>query len=325
MTLLAFDISKAELIGVRVNHRAAVQESYAIPNDPARIASVLDAAATAHPRLTVASEATAEYHRPLAEACLARQIPFRLINPIVTKQLTRVTIRKQKTDLSDALLIAKAALQGAGTLITAATLDPAKTILRTAVKLGQISGAVLRMERHLETVVPGDDLLGDALRLLREQTEAARMAISRIGVRRLDPDIIELLVSVPGIGPTLAPVFIAELMPIERFPTQKGLVAYAGLDPRVKQSGVSMKRNTHLTKRGSPSLRRAAYIAASIAQRHDPEMKRYYVKKRTEGKRYREATIANARHILARVAAVWKRKTPYVKREIGSELSIAKT
>lgn len=315
MTIIAFDISKTELIGVRVNQRANVQESYAIPNEVGSIAAFLDAAAVRHSRLTVASEATAEYHRPLAEACLVRQISFRLINPIVTKQLTRVTIRKKKTDLSDAFLIAKAALQGAGTLITAETLDPAKTILRTAMKLGQLSGALLRMERYLNVVVSEDGVLQNTLRLLREQTEAARKEICRVGVDRLDSRLIELLSSVPGIGPTLAPVFIAELMPITRFPTQKGLVAYAGLDPRVKQSGVSLKRNTHLTKRGSPSLRRAAYIAASIAQRHDLELKQYYEKKRAEGKRYREATIANARHILARVAAVWRRGTPYVKRE----------
>lgn len=313
MTLIAFDISKAELVGVRVNQRAIVQEPYTVPNDSVQIAAFLDTVRARHPRLTVASEATAEYHRPLAEACLMRRIPFRLINPLVTKQLTRVTIRKQKTDLSDALLIAKAALQGAGNLVTAAMLDPAKTVLRTSVKMGHISGALLRMERHLEEVLPEDFTLQETLRSLREQTDTARKAVCRIGVNRLDPRVIGLLCSVPGVGPTLAPVFIAELMPS----TQKGLVAYAGLDPRVKQSGVSMKRNTHLTKRGSPSLRRAAYIAASIAQRHDPELKAYYLKKRAEGKRYREATIANARHMLARVAAVWKRGMPYVKRELS--------
>ena len=317
MTIIAFDISKAELVGVRVNHRAAVKESYTIPNTAESIATFLDAVAR-YPRLTVASEATAEYHRPLAQACLTRKIPFRLVNPIVTKQLTRVTIRKQKTDLSDAVLIAKAALQGAGNLITKESLDPAKAILRTAVKLGQISGTLLRMERHLCDVVPESTAASEALGLLRDYADTAREALCRVGINRIDPRVIELLTSLPGVGFTLAPVFVSELMPIERFPTQKGLVAYAGLDPRVKQSGVSMKRNTHLTKRGSPMLRRAAYIAASIAQRHDPELKAYYAKKRAEGKRYREATIANARHILARVAAVWRRGTPYVRREIST-------
>ncbi len=59
-------------------------------------------------------------------------------------------------------------------------------------------------------------------------------------------------------------------------------------------------------------LRRALYIAASIAQRHDQDLKKYYLKKRGEGKRYKEATVANAKHLLYRVYAVWKRKTPYL-------------
>ena len=72
------------------------------------------------------------------------------------------------------------------------------------------------------------------------------------------------------------------------------------VDPKVRQSGATLKRNTKLTKRGSPYLRRAAYLAASIAQRCDPVLKAYYLKKRSEGKRYKEATVANARHILYR-------------------------
>jgi transposase len=88
-------------------------------------------------------------------------------------------------------------------------------------------------------------------------------------------------------------------------------VAYAGLDPKVRQSGITLKRNTHLTKRGSPYLRRAVYFSAVIASRFDPELKRYYLKKRSEGRRYREAMVATARKLLYRIYAVWKRGTSY--------------
>ena len=68
-----------------------------------------------------------------------------------------------------------------------------------------------------------------------------------------------------------------------RFKSGKQLVAYAGLDPKVKQSGASLAHNTAITKRGSPYLRRAFFIAASVAQRYDPDLKAYYEKKRAEG------------------------------------------
>lgn len=312
MTVIGFDVSKHELVGVRVNRRASVQKEYIVPNQSDAIARFLDEIVPQHRRLLIASEATAEYHRPLAQACLKRGIPFRLLNPIITKQITRLTIRKKKTDLSDAWIIAKCALDGAGTAASEAMFSPAKTLLRTAAKLGILSGMLLRMERHIHETVPDTAEVAALLRELRKRTEKTMMQLRHSGSHHTDQGLARLLSSVPGIGATLAPVFIAELAPLERFKSQKALVAYAGLDPKVKQSGVSLKRNTHLTKRGSSYLRRAAYIAASIAQRHDPELKQYFEKKLGEGKRYREATIANARHILYRVYAVWKRETPYV-------------
>ena len=317
MTIIAFDVSKDELVGVRINQRAAIKETYTLPNTGDAIASFLEEAHGSHPRLVVGSEATAEYHRTLALACLARAIPFRLLNPLVTKQLTRATIRKQKTDATDAFLIAKAILQGAGTLTTQDSFAAGKTLNRTAVKLSHIAGSLLRMKRHLEETGASIEIAA-LLETLCGETDNVMRSVRQRAAASLDPALRILLTSIPGVGPTLSTAFLAELMPIERFPTQRAIVAYAGLDPRVKQSGVSLKRNTHLTKRGSPVLRRCAYLAASIAQRCDPELKHYYEKKRSEGKRYREATIANARHILYRIYAVWKRGTPYVKRELST-------
>lgn len=112
----------------------------------------------------------------------------------------------------------------------------------------------------------------------------------------------------------MATLLIAELGDINRFKDASAVVAYTGLDPRVKQSGALLKRNTRLTKRGSPYLRRALYLAAAAAERSDPELKATYDKKRAEGKRYKQATIVVARRIITRVYAVWKRQTPYIKK-----------
>lgn len=259
MTIIAFDVSKSELVGVRINKNAAVKEKYILPNSPSAIEAFLNGESQKHRRLLIGSEATAEYHRPLALACLAKEIPFKLVNPIITKQFTRVTVRKQKTDQSDALVIAKCLLQGQGTLVGAEMFSSAKVLNRTAVKLSHIAGIFLRLERHLQ-VTDCPPLVIEALSDLRIKTESC-MTLTQVQARQaLDPDLVELLQSIPGIGPTLATAFLSELSPLDRFRDQKALVAYAGLDPRVKQSGTSLKRNTHLTKRGSAVLRRARPI-----------------------------------------------------------------
>ena len=62
--------------------------------------------------------------------------------------------------------------------------------------------------------------------------------------------------SIPGVGTTIATTLISEIGSIIRFPSGDCLIAFTGLDPRVKQSGIGLHHNTHLTKRGSPYLRR---------------------------------------------------------------------
>ena len=181
-------------------------------------------------------------------------------------------------------------------------------------RLGELEGAINRMEQRFLEHAPELKTTIKSLWVMSESIKKESKLLQS-DVSSADKMLVELLRSIPGIGQTLAPIFIGEIGSIQRFKHPKKLTAYAGLDPRVKQSGISLKSNTHITKRGSPFLRRAAFIAASVAQRHDPEMKSYYMKKRNEGKRYREATVANARHILNRIYAVWKRRTPYVKRQ----------
>jgi transposase len=131
--------------------------------------------------------------------------------------------------------------------------------------------------------------------------------------RQVNPQLSTLLQSVPGIGPKVATVLIAELGDITRFKDTKAVIAYTGHDPKVKQSSNTLRRNT---KRGSPYLRRALFLAAA-AERHDPELRATYDRKRGEGKRYRPATIVVARKVMNRVYTVWKRGTPYVPHPIA--------
>lgn len=313
MTIIGFDVSKKELVGIRTDKSALVRDKIIISNDPESVGAFVEEAKNKYPRLTIASEATADYHRNLAEHCLKLGIPFRLINPILTKQFTRATIRKKKTDLTDAWIIAKLALQGEGSLLTIKSLDPLKSINRTAFKIQRLMTMLLAINQRFQRVFPEDremlDELAKPLPFLSATVKNLRLRVDE----RADKTIKQLLVSIPGIGPTIANTLITEIGDIKRFSSGKSLVAYAGLDPKVKQSGVSLKHNTKITKRGSPYLRKSVYISAYIAKRHDPELKEYFDKKISEGKRYKEATVATARKILYRVYAVWKRGTPYVK------------
>ena len=67
------------------------------------------------------------------------------------------------------------------------------------------------------------------------------------------------LMSIPGIGDNLAIRLIGELGDLDRFERSEQLVAYAGIDPRVYQSGQMTGEHLHITKKGNKHLKNACY------------------------------------------------------------------
>ena len=120
-----------------------------------------------------------------------------------------------------------------------------------------------------------------------------------------------VITTISGIGPTLGSIIVSEIGDIERFETSSKLVAYAGLDASVKQSGEFNSTQNKISKRGSPHLRRALWMAAFMSLRNDPALYDYYSRLRARGKSHRLATTAVARKLCIIVWAIMKSKQPY--------------
>lgn len=92
---------------------------------------------------------------------------------------------------------------------------------------------------------------------------------------------LHLLATIPGIGKKLAYILAGEIGDINRFATAKQLVAYCGIDPSVKQSGNFIGTKNRITKRGSPFIRKALFIAATVVIRQgvNPVLYSYYQQK----------------------------------------------
>ncbi len=311
MITVGVDVAKTSVVAVVIDRSTKIKASYTIENTKEALETFVASMQQRYKKVMFASEATAEYHRTLALTCLAHTIPFRLLNPIVTKQFTRSTIRKRKTDVSDALTIAKLAFTGEGVMVTEKSFAITKSYTRTAAKLVAVENKLKLMQQRLKVLTPEDTELLKSLEGCINQLKQSVVVFRSKARGRVDTTQAALLQSIPGIGETIASILLAEIGDVHQFTSSKSLVAFAGIDPKVKQSGKGLKQNTHLTKRGSPYLRQALFQAASVARQHDEELKRYYEKKRSEGKRYKEATIAVARKLLNRVYAVFKRQTAY--------------
>lgn len=109
-----------------------------------------------------------------------------------------------------------------------------------------------------------------------------------------------------GINPVLAATIHAESDPISDFRGPDQYVAYAGLDPSVRESGDTIRGRSRISKRGSPVLRGALYLVAfSVYRKHD-YFHRCYQKHRRKGRSHTSALVVVA-HKLARV--IWRMLT----------------
>ena len=119
------------------------------------------------------------------------------------------------------------------------------------------------------------------------------------------------ITTIPGIGSVNAATILGEIGDIKRFSNPSKLVAYAGLDASVSQSGEYESTYNHMSKRGSPYLRRALFQSALRAEFCDPVFSNYYQKKISEGKHHLVATNAVARKLCHTIFAVLTKNEPY--------------
>lgn len=126
----------------------------------------------------------------------------------------------------------------------------------------------------------------DALRPVRQQLEA--------DIEALSSRLPGYLMSLPGIDALRAVSLFGETDPIASFKSPGQLVAFAGLDLSVFQTGQYDAPVRHVSKRGSPHLRRTLWMMAAIAVRREGELRDYYLRRRREGLHYLSAVTAAA-------------------------------
>ena len=129
----------------------------------------------------------------------------------------------------------------------------------------------------------------------------------RDGVEAVEP----LILTIPGIGHVLGAQIVSEIGDVRRFHSAAAIVKYAGINPSISQSGKFSSDENHITKQGSPYLRRALYLAAMAQLKLKTPFYDYYAKKRADGKSHREALIAVSRKLVHVIYAVLSKQEPY--------------
>ena len=137
-------------------------------------------------------------------------------------------------------------------------------------------------------------------------------------LKELDNEISNMLkvlnseiATITGIGDVLGACILSEIGDISRFEKASQLVAFAGLDVAVKQSGEFSGTEMKITKRGSQYLRRAIWLAATVASFKDPALSVYYKNLIARGKKHLTAIGAVLRKMCNIIFSVLKNKKAY--------------
>lgn len=138
------------------------------------------------------------------------------------------------------------------------------------------------------------------LKMCKEQIKDLEQKISRI-VSQFPNHIF----SIPGVGQSTGATILAEIGDINNFKSSIKLIAFAGLDPKLKESG-KYQGKTPISKRGSKYLRSAIWQSAMVAARVDPMFKKIYQDKRNKGKSHKYAVTATANKMTKIIYSVLK-------------------
>jgi transposase len=265
-------------------------------------------------RLHACLEATGTYGEALSLFLYQAGHAVSVINPAAIKAFARSRLSRTKTDRVDAELIAH---------FCQAQEPPAWS--PPAPEVRELQALVRRLESLTEMRVTEENRLSSGITVdvvrrsveellnhLDEQIKRTEELIRRHvnnhpGLKRRS----ELLDPIPGIAETTAALLLAEITDLKQYKSARQVAAYAGLVPRERQSGTSVRGRTRLSKIGDARLRRALYFPAITALRCSPFFQAWAEGLRERGKSKMSVICAVMRKLVHLAYGVLKTGKPF--------------
>jgi transposase len=258
----------------------------------------------------VAMEATGGFETRVAAALAAHGLPVAVVNPAQVRHFAQALGQRAKTDPIDAAVIAAFAaavkpqarsLPDADTAAFAEMMARRRQIteMLTAERAREARASAKPTRQSLRRII---EALERELHSLDREIDGKVRDSSLWRVRE------ELLVSVPGVGPTTARTLLSGLPELGSL-TRREVAALAGLAPWTRQSGQWKGRS--MIGGGRSGIRRVIFMAALVAARYNPQLKAFRDKLVNAGKPKTLAIIAVARKLLTILNAIIRDHKPW--------------
>jgi transposase len=259
-------------------------------------------------------EATGQYGNGLAEYLYQAGHKVSVVNPARIKAYANSKLRRNKTDKADAELIAEYCLRENPALWTPppASFKDLQAMVR---HLEDLQANSQQEKNRLQSGCSNSrviEYLVDHIRYLEEKIEQIKQDIQKH--IEAHPELKQrqkLLTSIPGIGKLTAAKVLGEVRDVCEFENARQLAAYAGVTPRNFVSGTSVHKKSRLSKTGNSNLRKALYMPALVAQRHNPIIRTFCQRLLANGLRPMEAIGAAMHKLLRLMYGILKSGKPF--------------
>jgi transposase len=300
---LGIDVSKAHL------DLCFGERRWRLPNDPSGFAAIVAFVAGQPPGLRVVCEASGPYHRAMVAALQCAGIEVCVLNPRRARDFARACGQMAKTDDIDASVLAEYGRR----LRPEPTPPPDPEELRLAALLDrrdQLLGILTAESNRLQVTPAGPERrsIRAHMRFLRGQMETIGGHID--GLLQSTGPLAQRalrLQSTAGVGPTVAASLLTAMPELGRL-SRGQAAALSGTAPLNRDSG--QRRGTRTIHGGRGRARKALYMAALSASRHNPVLAPFYRRLRDKGKPPKVALVAVMRKLLIHLNSQLKDPAP---------------
>lgn len=301
------DVGKSEVVVAM--HGAAKPLTRAVKNSTTGLEKWLQTL----PRGSVlAMESTGGYERLLADLAYERGLRVYVLNPKALHHYAKSQAQRGKTDRLDAVMIARYVALEHERLHRYEPCPEHIERLSQIQRLRKVAVTTrtrLRLSSDRHKHVGSQAQVQQALDALAQLADALeREMLDQIAAEPALADDFNLITSITGVGKLTGAALVTAFARIP-FASSDAVVAYAGLDPRPKESG-AYKGLRKLSKQGDAALRSLAYNAASSASR-TAAFKPLYTALRVKGWASTQALNIIARKLLRIAFGVWKSRKPF--------------
>jgi transposase len=259
-------------------------------------------------------EATGQYGDALAEYLHQEGLKVSVVNPARIKAYANSKLRRNKTDKVDAELIAIYCLREEPALWSPppASFKDLQALIR---RLDDLQANYFQENNRLKSGVSNLVVLAglrDHLQYLQKQIDQVKEDIQK----HIDayPELKrrqELIISIPGIGALTAAKILGEIRDVCDFISSRQLAAYAGVTPQNTTSGTSVHKKARMSKIGNSNLRKALYMPAISAKKHNPIVKPFCDRLSKSGLKPMEVIGAAMHKLLHLVYGILKSGKPF--------------